>query len=157
MAGGRPKGSNTRTAKIDKRIIDGLSDGIPLAVLCREKDMPDPSTVFRWAQDDAEFSQAIARAREIGHDMIAHGARATARGEGDSTGDTHRDKLIVDTDLKLLAKWNPKRYGDRVDITSGGEKIQRETSEVEKFSRLAALIAERREQGALPDLSDGGE
>jgi hypothetical protein len=42
----------------------------------------------------------------------------TARGKdaqdgGDSSGDVQRDKLIVDTDLKLLAKWDPRRYGER--------------------------------------------
>lgn len=151
---GRPKGSDTRTPQIEQRIIDGLSEGIPLAVLCREKGMPHVSTVFRWAQEDEELSQSIARAREVGHDMIAHGTRQTARGKGDSTGDTHRDKLIVDTDLKLLAKWNPKRYGDRIDVTSGGEKLQREAGETEKFSRLAALMAEKRAQGLLPDHSE---
>ena len=29
----------------------------------------------------------------------------------------------VDQRLKLLAKWNPKKYGDKVDVTSGGEKV----------------------------------
>jgi hypothetical protein len=42
----------------------------------------------------------------------------TARGKGDSTGEVQRDKLIVETDLKLLAKWSPKRYGDKVTHSS---------------------------------------
>lgn len=144
---GRP---SIRTPEIEQRILEGLSDGIPLAVMCRQDDMPGVTTVYDWAKADEDFSVAIARARDMGHDMIAYGTRKVARGEEGSTGDTHRDKLIVDTDLKLLAKWNPKRYGDRIDVTSGGEKIQREAGETEKFSRLAALMAEKREQGLLP-------
>lgn len=35
---------------------------------------------------------------------------------GDSTGDVRRDRLIVDTDLKLLAKWDPKRYGESFQL-----------------------------------------
>lgn len=70
--------------------------------------------------------------------------------EGIDTEHIQRSKLRVETRLKLLAKWNPKRYGDRIDVTSGGEKIQREAGETEKFSRLAALMAEKREQGLLP-------
>ena len=47
--------------------------------------------------------------------------RATARAKtaddgGDSSGDVQRDKLIIETDLKLLAKWDPKRYGDLLKL-----------------------------------------
>jgi hypothetical protein len=67
---------------------------------------------------DAEVSRVIARAREDGAQAIAFRARQTARGKkaedgGDSTGDVQRDKLIIETDLKLLSKWD-KRYADRV-------------------------------------------
>lgn len=32
----------------------------------------------------------------------------------------HR-KLRIETRLKLLAKWNPKKYGDKLDLNHGGE------------------------------------
>jgi len=32
----------------------------------------------------------------------------------------HR-KLKIDTRLKLLAKWNPKKYGDTLDLTHKGD------------------------------------
>ena len=63
-----------------------------------------------------ELASAIAQARLEGFDAIARTARETARGRGDSTKDIQRDKLIVETDLKLLAKWDPKRYGDRINV-----------------------------------------
>jgi hypothetical protein len=34
----------------------------------------------------------------------------------------HR-KLKIETRLKLLSKWNPKKYGDKMDVTTDGEKI----------------------------------
>lgn len=34
-----------------------------------------------------------------------------------------RAKLRIDTRLKLLAKWNPKKWGEKVDVTSGGESL----------------------------------
>ena len=35
-----------------------------------------------------------------------------------------RDKLIIDTDLKLLAKWSPRLYGDKVQLADAdGEKL----------------------------------
>jgi hypothetical protein len=101
---------------VRERIITGISEGIPLAVICREDGMPSDDTVRNWADEDERFARDIARARECGFDQIAHRLRSTSRGRGESTGDVVRDKLIIDTDLKLLAKWDPKRYGDRPEI-----------------------------------------
>ena len=40
-----------------------------------------------------------------------------ARGiEGHSTGDVQRDKLLIETDFKLLSKFNPKRWGDSTQL-----------------------------------------
>jgi hypothetical protein len=99
--------------EIGRRVIAALSEGTPLAVICREDGMPCDDTIRGWAEGDDELTRAIARARDAGHDQIAYRLRATARGNGDSTGDVARDKLIIETDLKLLAKWDPKRYGDK--------------------------------------------
>lgn len=78
--------------------------------------MPCRQVVHDWRKDDDEFSQRFARAREDGYDSIAFGMRDTARGKGESTKDVQRDKLIIETDLKLLSKWDPKRYGDKLEV-----------------------------------------
>lgn len=80
--------------------------------------MPHRSTVIEWAEKLPEFGRRIAHARATGFDEIARRARLIARGDkaAGSTGDTQRDRLIVDTDLKLLAKWDPKRYGDLLKL-----------------------------------------
>jgi hypothetical protein len=89
--------------------------------------MPNASTVWDWMQIDDDLSQAVARARLIGHDRIAadalriantpvEGTITTVTDEGttvrteDALG--HR-KLQIETRLKLLACWDPKRYGPR--------------------------------------------
>lgn len=108
-------------------ICELLSTGTPLAEICRDSSFPCVTTVGQWAKDDVELSDAIAHARIEGFDAIAARLRLTARGldsefGGESTGDTQRDKLIIDTDLKLLSKWDPKRYGDKIqtEITGAG-------------------------------------
>jgi hypothetical protein len=35
----------------------------------------------------------------------------------------HRNKLQIDTRKWMLAKMNPKKYGDKIDVTSDGEKV----------------------------------
>lgn len=115
----KPRGpSSTYDETRAAEICEKLANGIPLAVICRENGMPSRQTVHNWRADNEEFALRFAGAREDGWDRIAYGSRKVARGEGDSTGDVQRDKLIIDTDLKLLAKWDPKRYGDKIDLNA---------------------------------------
>lgn len=90
------------------------------------------TTVYDWMEADPEFALRIARAREEGYDAIALDALKIA---DDGLNDTYmtedgiertntdviqRSKLRVETRLKLLAKWSPKRYGDKLDVESKG-------------------------------------
>lgn len=113
---GRKSTYNTKDAQ---EIIDRLSKGEPMTHICADDWLPTDRTVRRWIEEDAGFASDIARAREIGHDVIAAGTRQVARGVGESTGDVQRDKLIIDTDLKLLAKWD-RRYADKQQIEHSG-------------------------------------
>ena len=36
----------------------------------------------------------------------------------------HRNKLQIDTRKWMLAKMNPKKYGDKIDVTTDGEKVK---------------------------------
>jgi hypothetical protein len=111
----KPRGRPSRfSPAVASKIVGGLSNGTPLTVICSPAGMPGIRTVYDWMEKDAGFSADIARARDCGFDAIASRLRETAREGGDSTGDVQRDKLIIETDLKLLAKWDPKRYGERI-------------------------------------------
>lgn len=112
------------TDELADEIVRRMSTGEPLAVICRDEHMPDRTVVYDWERTRPELSQRIAHAREDGFDAIAMRARLTIRGKGldeggESTDDVQRDKAIVDTDLKLLAKWS-KRYADKVAHVGGG-------------------------------------
>jgi hypothetical protein len=121
-----------RSTSIEERIIEGLSQGTPLAVLCRELGV-GRRTVYDWRDADEALAARIARAREVGFDAIAEDALAiadatehdTVKGEnGDERPNTEwitRSRLRVETRLKLLAKWDPKRYGDKTLIGSDPE------------------------------------
>lgn len=90
-----------------------LAQGTPLTVICRQPGFPDPSTVWLWGEADPQVAHDIARARLVGHDAIADELLEIA---DDKSGDPTRDKLRVETRLKLLAKWNPKKYGDSTQV-----------------------------------------
>lgn len=122
-----------RRAEIMGIVVASLGEGKPLAEICREPGMPDRVTIYRWRDEDAEFAQHIARAREAGFDAIAEDCldiadetgRDTKYGkDGQESPDGEwiaRSRLRVETRLKLLAKWDPKRYGDKVDVNHGGQ------------------------------------
>jgi hypothetical protein len=141
---GRP---TLKTPELVADIANRLADGEPLAVICRDEGYPHPSTVRDWMTADEEVSRAIAHGRELGWDSIAHKARATARGFGDSKQDIQRDKLIIETDLKLLAKWDPKRYGDKTttELTGadgGAVKFETLKTAEDLDAAIAARMAE---------------
>ena len=94
-------------------IVERLAEGEPLRAICRSEGMPHWRTVYDWMSADPAASAAIARARDEGHDAIAIQALQIA---DDKSGDPQRDKLRIETRLKLLAKWNPKKYGDSTQI-----------------------------------------
>ena len=121
-----------RTADERKGILAALeawlSEGKTLREFCRQDGNPSWQSVYAWLDEDKEFADRIARARLLGEEAIAQECLAiadtpqigeeTKRDEegyteykrGDMLG--HR-KLQIDTRLKLLAKWNPKKWGER--------------------------------------------
>lgn len=113
-----------------EEICDRLSKGEPLAVICRsDEKFPHPTTVRDWMAAHTEVSLAIARAREDGEDALADECLEIAddgrndwmaRQDKDETSSylvngehIQRSKLRIETRLKLLAKWNPKKWGDK--------------------------------------------
>lgn len=126
---GRP---STFSQEVADEICERLSQGEPLRQICRDERMPAWQTVYGWKAAHEDFSKRIASAREAGFDAIAEEcleiadetAFDTVCGESGDRANSEwisRSKLRVETRLKLLAKWDPKRYGDKVDLNHGGQ------------------------------------
>lgn len=143
---GPPKGSGGRPAKygreLAEEIIQRLSEGEPLRQICRDQHMPEWRTIYHWMERDPELTSAIARARELGQDAIAEDILREIQdeperilSEGGGRIDSGYVQLIrarADIKLKLLAKWNPKKYGDRTTLAGDAENpvvVQSDTTE----------------------------
>ena len=114
-------------------ICYALSEGNSLLSICEAMGIAY-ATAHRWEQDIPEHADNSARARAIGYralseqclqiadtPMIGEERTVKADGtievrEGDMLG--HR-KLQIDTRLRLLGKWAPKVYGDKLAL--GGD------------------------------------
>lgn len=93
------------------------------------------ATFRGWRKAHPDLDEAYKEAKEQGFDALAQQALSIADTpvlgeivrESDKEGRTvtqedmlgHR-KLQVETRLKLLAKWYPKKYGDKLDLNHGG-------------------------------------
>lgn len=125
------------TEALAAEICERMSNGEPLRAICRDEHMPSWGAVYAWMVEREEFAQRIARARELGADAIAEEAlriadtplegveteedadgKVKSTKRGDMLG--HR-KLQIETRLKLLAKWSPKKYGDRTVVAGDPE------------------------------------
>lgn len=152
-----------------EELLSRLEEGEALSTICKDPRMPAYRTVYAWLEEgtgpdgfDAQFRAARAR----GLDKIADDCIAIA---DDGTNDVvinpetgmpsvnqeviQRSKLRIDTRLRLLGKWNRSKYGEGVDITSGGEKLA--TMDDEAAARKLQEIMER--AARRRDAEKGGE
>jgi AcrR family transcriptional regulator len=125
----KPAKRTIRTKALAKKLIDGLTNGIPLRQLCRENGV-SKGAVYNWFDADASLAGLIAQARARGFEDILDSAMEIADEpparvitfEGGKTtertdsGAVRHQALRIDTRLKLLAKWDPKRYGELLKL-----------------------------------------
>lgn len=155
---GAPKGSGSKyTEEIADRICKAVSCGVPLRQVCREEQI-SWSTVYDWCNAHPEFAPRLAHARDLGFDAIAEEAldisnspvtglkKVFSQGgdkeiitvtEEDMLG--HR-KLQIETRLKLLACWNPKKYGNKVALGGDADNPIKVEAEVQAQQLLDALL-----------------
>jgi hypothetical protein len=120
-------------------------------------------TVFDWIHDDKEFAKQYARAKEDQADFLAEEILSIADDTSedeifieaeDGSGQTAkricnkefiaRSRLRVDTRKWIASKLKPKKYGDKVDVTSGDKPLEGATiinlSPIEKATRIAFIL-----------------
>ena len=103
--------------QIITEICKGLSTGEPLASLCRSPDMPSREAIYQWVKEDPALLDRLNAAKDDGADCLAQGCLAIV---DDLKEDPASRRIRVETRMKLLSKWFPKRYGDRVEVEQSG-------------------------------------
>ena len=121
-----------------KEILLEIMKGRSLTAILKTEErgnLPSKVTFFEWLKEDEELTNQYARATEVRADIIFDDILAIA---DENTNDTsinengievvnndviQRSRLRIDARKWVLSKLNPKKFGDKTDITSGGEKI----------------------------------
>jgi len=140
MAVGRPVfWDEERRKNAIELILDDIYAGRSCRQILDKADrniFPSFVTFCEWLSEDAKLAKHYMRACDARADKIFDDMLSIS---DDNSNDTfiddkgiervnqdvvQRSKLMVDTRKWVLAKLAPKKYGDKLDVTSDGEKLQ---------------------------------
>ena len=122
--------------KPDPVIVENLlvhvANGGTVRAFCREKHNPSYNTIYRWLDKDKELMTRFTYvSRFLGARAIAEEALELVDtippviGDGDNArmDNAHVTwmRSRADLRLKLLSKWYPQEYGDKVGIDAKGD------------------------------------
>lgn len=130
-----------RSQQIEDEILARLEEGETLTSICKSTHMPIRRMVYDWMRLDPDFKERVAQARQLGFDTLAEQTleiideppeRATSlAGSRIDTGYVSWAKNRVDHRLKLLARWDPERYGEKAAVTVGNKDGETFKTEVD--------------------------
>lgn len=137
MPAGRPSSYNDETAA---EIVERLSNGEPLKKICRDERMPHYVTVLKWQRANPEFDNLSSRAKAEGTHALADECLEIA---DDEMIDPQHKRLMIDTRIRLIGKWNSRAYGDKVDVTQTATVAVTHTLDVSGLSLDELDVLER--------------
>jgi hypothetical protein len=139
------------TAKVTRQELDEaiawIAAGKTLAEWARQPGRPCRETIHHRVRASPELWERYLAARETGHDAIAEDTLRIAdeevgideQGRTDS-GAVAKQRLQVETRLKLLAKWD-RRYSDRVELAGDPSAPLVAMSDQQVLQEVLGLLA----------------
>lgn len=112
-------------------IFEDVSKGLSLRRACKNNGIPR-ITFYDWVDKEQRFADLYTRARQQGiearfesieEDYSEEPQRDPETGKIDSAW-VQLQRLKIDSKKWELSKLAPKKYGDKIDVTSKGESIQ---------------------------------
>ena len=113
--------------KIFDKIIEDICNGLPVRQILKADDMPSFHHLLKWIEARPEWGERYARAKQESADFDADNVNYIAelclRGKVDPAN--ARD--AIDAYKWSAGKKKPKKYGDKLDLTSDGEALKSPT------------------------------
>lgn len=114
---GRP---SDYTEELANTICERIANGESLKHITDGDDMPSRVTVHSWLLKRKDFLNKYEESKAIQADVYADEMDDIAH---DTTLDTRRARLIIDTRKWTASKLKPKKYGDKLDVTTDGKSL----------------------------------
>ncbi|MEN9419840.1 MAG: hypothetical protein RI988_3461 [Pseudomonadota bacterium] len=142
-----------------EEVLERMRKGVLMHKALRQLDIP-PTRWRDWRRQDPALEQAVQEAKEVCYDIIAEESLDIVDGlapvEGVPT-EASRDKARADHRLRLLARLDPRRYGERTQLADAeGNKLQLNPAVIEVMALLrpvAPMEALQKPQEALEGVS----
>ncbi len=147
-------------------ICEQIAEGNSLSSICKREGMPKMTAVFSWLSKYEDFANNYARSTKDRTEALIEQAFDIARdGSNDWVEDNYlegktpgyalngeniqRSKLQVDLIKWYASKMLPKKYGDKMDVTTNGKDLPTPILGAVKPIRtiIDAVEAETTEQG----------
>ena len=116
--------------KAKEVILDKLSEGESLKkILEKTHGLPSRPIVYQWLNEehkdyDKEFLNNYVQAREDSADLDAENIEDIAHKTLKKEYEPAAARVAIDAFKWTAGRKKPKKYGDKIDITSGGDKIK---------------------------------
>lgn len=164
-------------AEMFEDVLSMIAAGIPLRQICRYPDMPTKDAIYKFLEDETDPTEhgrrlaRYARARRIGFDEIAEegleiiddGSNDYIEREKDGVPEIvldrehiQRSKLRFEGRMKLLAVWDPRRYGDMLKLgdPDANPLQQKGETSISDMAIGVAKIMEAHKRAQLPAPED---
>ena len=100
-----------------------IASGVSLRKACKMPGQPSIRTVYNWFAIMPLFVQQYARAKEDSADALAEDIQQIADDVLHGKIDPKVGKVAGELKQWSASKLKPKKYGERLDLTSGGEAL----------------------------------
>lgn len=116
-------------------LCDHMADGKSVRAYCREHPEYKPSTICNWLLQYPDFTEQYARAINMRADAKFDKIDDVVEDMRAKTIDPQMARVEIDAIKWQAGKMNSKKYGDKVDVTSDGEKVQSFTFNIRELQR----------------------
>lgn len=111
------------TDDIFNSICEQLADGRSLKKICEDDKMPSKATFYNWINNNPDLLDKYARAKSDGSDTLAEDIQDIADGVLTGKYEPQAARVAIDGKKWVASKLKPKKYGDKLDVTSDGESL----------------------------------
>lgn len=133
------------TKKLADEICRRIAEGESLRTIVADPKIPSASTICRWLLDDnkKDFWEHYAHARNVQAELMFEelleiadkSDKVVSSGAAKKSGAyANNQRLKVDTRKWYLSKVLPKKFGDKLDLTSDGKAIKGNTIVFKDFN-----------------------
>lgn len=111
------------TQDLATKICAELAQGKSIRTVCAMDGMPSVATIFNWIHTNPTFLEQYTRAKEESADALVDEMQHLSDTVEPDKNAVAKARLQVETRKWIASKLKPKKYGDKLDVESGGQPL----------------------------------